>query len=492
MSSVNGQPESFRPVVGIVRLPTCSYPAPFSHDDPVSAGLRRLAEQMQWADERVPFGRIIPRGGRVVIKPNLVLHQNLGSGGLDPLVTHPSLIRATVEAVLRTDAAEVVVGDAPLQSCDFSALLHATGLDSWASDLAKKEPRFKGIRDFRRTKCVVTHGVRTATEDCQPEERFALFNLAQESLLEPITDGRGRFRVSWYDSRRMARTHRPGVHQYLIARDVLEADLVINLPKLKTHKKAGVTCALKNSIGINGNKEYLPHHRLGGSTTGGDCYPGGSLVKLALERVADRQNFTTSFAMGIFWHTLAFGLSRVSRWRGDRFGIDGSWSGNDTIWRTCLDINRILLYGKPDASMAQSLQRRVIHVVDAVVAGQGDGPLAPDALRLGLLLGSESAVATDWVGALLLGYDPSKIHIISRTFEKFRWPLATFANTAVRVTGDLGTGRPEEVLRPSECVNYPIGWKDAAAVRTNGSSERTTFGSVVTSRAVGLTQPWDA
>jgi len=34
---------------------------------------------------------------------------------------------------------------------------------------------------------------------------------------------------------------------------------------LKLHRKAGITCALKNLIGINGNKEYLPHHRLGGS-----------------------------------------------------------------------------------------------------------------------------------------------------------------------------------------------------------------------------------
>jgi uncharacterized protein (DUF362 family) len=60
----------------------------------------------------------------------------------------------------------------------------------------------------------------------------------------------------------MAKTHHPGVHQYLVAKEVIEADIIINLPKLKTHRKAGVTCALKNLIGINGNKEYLPHHRV--------------------------------------------------------------------------------------------------------------------------------------------------------------------------------------------------------------------------------------
>ena len=30
--------------------------------------------------------------------------------------------------------------------------------------------------------------------------------------------------------------------------------LVVNVPKLKVHKKAGITCCLKNLIGINGNK----------------------------------------------------------------------------------------------------------------------------------------------------------------------------------------------------------------------------------------------
>ena len=71
----------------------------------------------------------------------------------------------------------------------------------------------------------------------------------------------------------------------------LEADVIINLPKLKTHQKAGITCALKNLIGINGNKEYLPHHRIGGFELGGDCYPGSSDLKRALEFIHDRREY---------------------------------------------------------------------------------------------------------------------------------------------------------------------------------------------------------
>jgi hypothetical protein len=139
----------------------------------------------------------------------------------------------------------------------------------------------------------------------------------------------------------MAKTHGKGRHRYLVAKAVMDADLVINLPKLKTHKKAGITCALKNLIGINGNKEYLPHHRVGGTNLGGDCYPGDSKVKRMLEYAADQQNLTDSGTKGRVWGGVATQLNRVLHLMGDNLGIEGSWSGNDTIWRTGLDLNRI-------------------------------------------------------------------------------------------------------------------------------------------------------
>jgi hypothetical protein len=327
------------------------------------------------------------------------------------------------------------------------------------------EPRFKGIRDFRRTTCSVPDGVRVASENLQPLDHFVLFDLGRESLLEPITDEREAFRVTCYDPRLMARTHAPGRHQYLVARDVIESDVVINLPKLKTHKKAGLTCALKNLIGINGNKEYLPHHRLGGTLRGGDCYPGSSSVKRALEYAHDRQNTTVSVAMSRFWHGLTLPLNRMLHRKGDQLGIEGSWSGNDTIWRTCLDLNRILLYGRSDATLSGEPVRRVIHVVDSVVAGQGDGPLSPQPLPLGLVFAGENAAAVDLVGALLLGYDPERIPIIREAFKRFQWPLTTFAQDEVTLLGDLGSGvAAVEVLGskvvPADLV-YPVGWRDA-------------------------------
>ena len=53
----------------------------------------------------------------------------------------------------------------------------------------------------------------------------------------------------------------------------MKCDLFVNLPKLKTHKKTGITCSLKNFVGINGDKNWLPHHTEGVPANGGDEFP---------------------------------------------------------------------------------------------------------------------------------------------------------------------------------------------------------------------------
>ena len=44
------------------------------------------------------------------------------------------------------------------------------------------------------------------------------------------------------------------------------------MPKPKCHRKAGMTSALKNFVGANVRKEFLPHHTMGSIKEGGDEY----------------------------------------------------------------------------------------------------------------------------------------------------------------------------------------------------------------------------
>lgn len=445
--------------------PTLALVEAAAYGDEISGAVERLGSYLGWSsDSGGPFGALIPPGARVLIKPNFVLDHNQSDGGMDPMITHQSVVKAVVQAALQTEAAEVTVGDAPIQTCDFTKLLEVTGLDTWSESMKKADGRFQGVKDFRRTTAQYVNGVRVAEENKLPEDDFVLFDLASDSLLEPITDEKDDFRVTCYDPRLMAKTHGKGRHRYLIARDVLDADVVINLPKLKTHKKAGITCALKNLIGINGNKEYLPHHRIGGADLGGDCYPGKSRVKSMLEYAADQQNLTDSGTKGRVWGGVATQLNRVLHLMGDNLGIEGSWSGNDTIWRTGLDLNRILIYGQTDGSMAESARRRVVHVTDAIVAGQGDGPLSPQPLQLGLLFAGNNAPCVDWFGSLLLGYDPALLPIVREAFGRFHWPIATAQPEEITLAGDWGDGKIDRVMdRELPAVVHPFGWRDAAA-----------------------------
>jgi uncharacterized protein (DUF362 family) len=416
----------------------------------------RLAAMLEWNldDGRGAFGGVIPDSAKVVVKPNWVMHENQGPWGIEPLLTHASVVATVVEGVLQARPSSVILGDAPLQSCDFDRLLDETGIGWWAARLADRDPRFAGVRDFRRTRCVYENGVRRAEEDLLPLDQFVLFDLAHESLLEPVTTERAAFRVTQYDPAKLANTHSRGRHQYLVARAILEADVVVNLPKLKTHKKAGLTCALKNLIGINGNKEFLPHHRIGGSNDGGDCYPGSSRVKRALELAYDRLNTSAPGASGRGWSAATRVLHRVAAMQGDTLGVEGSWSGNDTIWRTCLDLNRILLYGRVDGSMADDPQRRVVNIVDAIVAGHGDGPLAPRPAPMGILFAGCNSAAVDRVGAALLGYDPELIPIVHHASDAFRWPLRQSGSEQPRLIGELRSN-------PAPLI-YPQGWTTAA------------------------------
>ena len=95
--------------------------------------------------------------------------------------------------------------------------------------------------------------------------------------------------------------------------------------------------------------------------------------------------------------------------------------------------------------------------MDAILAGQGDGPLAPQPLPLRRLFAGTSAAAVDWVAAQLLGYEPQRIPIVREAFGEFRWPIAGFAPAEVTLVGE------RTICAPITPVIYPVGWRDAAA-----------------------------
>jgi len=406
-----------------------------------------------------PLGVIIHEGAKVVVKPNWVHHHNSSGYGMDCLVTHPCVIEAILYYVAKAHPERIIVGDAPVQGCDFEALMATCHVLEMIERFTAHNVNVS-VKDFRRTIQPNASLGGRAQEDCRPLDEFILYDLGPDSTLEAITTPNSEFRVTMYNPDVLKRTHGPGKHQYLIARDVIEADVVINVPKLKTHKKACITGALKNLVGINGHKEYLPHHRKGSSQEGGDCYIGQSHLKSLVEDLLD----ATNRAQGTIARRMLGNAVRVGTAFGKVVGVDnnyeGSWYGNDTVWRMSLDLQRVLHYGRADGTLADHVQRTVLTVTDAIIAGQGDGPLAPTPSKLGIMTLGANTAAVEWVHALLMGLDPQRIPLTREAFVPHRYSLMGFPPDEIVIRVD---GRPvaaSEIFAQHGCAfRTPSGWQ---------------------------------
>jgi hypothetical protein len=213
------------------------------------------------------------------------------------------------------------------------------------------------------------------------------------------------------------------VHRYAVSGTVLNADVVISVPKLKVHKKVGVTLNVKGLVGINTNKNYLVHYRLGSPSRGGDQLPdhiprGDRLLVRTQRMLYDRLLARRSPAADRVYHGLRWAyrsaVKPFLRFTPGTLQVDGgNWHGNDTAWRMALDLLRVFVFGGRDGRLHDTPQRRMFCVVDGIVGGQGDGPLRPDRAEAGCLVGGIHPLAVDLVAARLMGFDPGTIRTLA-------------------------------------------------------------------------------
>jgi len=135
---------------------------------------------------------LVLKGKKVLLKPNFVeAHPER------PINTHPAIIAHVAHACLRLGAAEVIVGEAS-----------GHRRDPWFSVL---NPKLRSILD-KRVRCL---------------------DLNYGDVV--VVANRGGL---------------TGLPAFYMARPVAEADVMISLPKMKTHHWAGVTLCLKNLFGV--------------------------------------------------------------------------------------------------------------------------------------------------------------------------------------------------------------------------------------------------
>jgi uncharacterized protein (DUF362 family) len=345
-------------------------------------------------------------GRTILIKPNLVMDSRV-PGDEKCLTTHPNFILSAVEAVLAFKPLKIIIGDAPVQSCKWEKLFEHSFYEKLAH-LEKKYDTKINLLDFRRT--IWSDSLKVNTE-IRPFSEYLIFDLKEASYLDPVTDDSNKFRVTNYDPDKLANYHKKGKHLYCVTKEFFEADVIIQLPKVKTHQKAGITNALKNLVGINGDKDYLPHHKTGGSSKGGDCYPGSNPLRRISEVMLDKANRNIGSLMYYPWLAGSLFLWKVVP-KSPYHSLSAGWYGNDTTWRMVADINKIALFGNKNGKLDENPIRKIFTLCDGIIGGQGNGPLKPVPLPLGTILFSDDSLLTDIAAARLMRFDVTSIPLI--------------------------------------------------------------------------------
>ena len=352
---------------------------------------------------------LIHPGDRVVLKPNFIRESHTERPDeWEQIITHGTVIAAVVEQVATAmeGRGTITIADAPQTDSDFDQICQRAQIPQLSERLAREFPGLTlEVLDLRREAWRTVNGVIVERHKLPEDPRgYTLVDLADKSCFAGKT---GKFYGADYDTAFTAKHHSNGRHEYLLSRSALDADVFINLPKLKTHKKVGVTLSLKNLVGINGDKNYLPHYCTGTPDEGGDEFPTSDVKNKVQSKLISA--FKSAAKSGPWWGPVA---KRVgSKIFGDSGKVvrSGNWHGNDTTWRMVLDLNQAF-FQKP---------RRYLSIVDGIIAGEGNGPMEADAKPCGVLIAGTNPVAVDFVCVQLMGFDWRKLPMIQEGLRVF-------------------------------------------------------------------------
>lgn len=391
-----------------------------------------------------PLSKLVNPGETVLLKPNLVKESHpRDSEGWKYVLTHGSVVRAVADYVWKAldGRGKVIVADAPQTDSSFSRIVRVLGLDAIRDFYQAKGLDFELI-DLRREEWANRDGVIVSRRHL-PDNAYGnvAFDLGGSSEFAGHR-GAGHYYGADYDDSQVNHHHTDGRHEYLIAGCAIKCDVIFSLPKLKTHKKAGITVSLKNLVGINADKNWLPHHTEGYPLNGGDERPDPNVKHRAERRIAAYLRRMSLKAPGIgTW------LHRRARRVGGRVFGDteevirsGNWWGNDTIWRMCLDLNKLVLYGNEDGTMRPGTpanRKRHYVLVDGILAGEGRGPGNPDPVQAGLVVFGMHPPSVDAACAYLMGFDPDRIPIVRQAFRCQEYPLAEWNWKDVRLVSNI-------------------------------------------------------
>jgi uncharacterized protein (DUF362 family) len=362
-----------------------------------------------------PFRDKIPRGGRVVLKPNWVL--DTSQYDVHALITHMSVLRPLIDYAWKAcgETGSIDILESPIQNTDWDNLMDVTQAIPTMEYLRSRGVNIR-IQDIR-TECFVEKEVcnirgwrvKIFYRKRRPGtlRGYTIVDLGSASMFEEINEKTHKFRgIQAWTGKETRNAHQPGRHLYKIPKEILECDAFINVPKLKTHRKSGVTLTLKNLVGMADKKDWLPHYLEGTPEEGGDEAPSKREFHV---RVIDR------FAIFHFFKKFGFSLRPPGieqQWRKrieeDLFRLrnvrQANWYGGNTVWRMVYDLNTILMHADVSGKIHKRIQRYSFGLLDGIISGEKFGPLNSIPKPTGVIIGGEDPVRVEFIGTRAMGF----------------------------------------------------------------------------------------
>ncbi|QQE66069.1 hypothetical protein GFS31_27650 [Leptolyngbya sp. BL0902] len=433
-----------------------------------------------------PLKNLINSGETVLVKPNAVMHLNMNpSDSVFASITHGSVIRAVIDYIYIALAGKgrVIIADAPLAHSDFEQWLNTTGIHK-IIELYREKKNFEiDIFDLRNLyvpwdfehNYAPSKGRNIEIRDPNGYQEVDLYDASEFSNFSQ--EDINRLYGSDYKRQKTVVHHSNGHHKYYVSKTVLKADVFISVPKLKVHSKVGITANLKGMVGTQGDKNYIPHHRVGSPNVGGDEHPDLGFAQNTLNRyrmwlltnILSHENKTADFLYKRLVLIQKLGqkiIDKLGRIRhGEKYKgniVGGSWYGNDTSWRMTLDLTKIVLFADEEGNLCNHPQRKFFSVIDGIVGGEGEGPLAPTSKHSGVVLAGFNPLSVDIVAARLMGFDYRKIKMLEQGLKR-PW-LQLWEGEANQIA--VFSNKPEysSLMNNTQArfldFTPPVGWQD--------------------------------
>jgi uncharacterized protein (DUF362 family) len=406
-----------------------------------------------------PLGDMISPGDNVVIKPNFVRHYHRLGKPIDCVITHASVLRAIMDYVwiALQGEGEIVVADSPQGDANFEKLISANGARSlFDYYLQHRTPTLLiELRDLRKEWTVYKHGgvIWNRVKLAGDPHGYSTIELDNDSEYREVRNK--NYYGADYDRDRTKHFHNENQNRYNIANTILRADVFISVPKLKVHRKVGVTLNIKNLIGVNGEKNYLPHFVVGAPEHGGDEFSNDTFNNKIDRRLKDFllwKHHSIGKYLYVGWHALDKFILR--KFQDEQNFVKGDWWGNDTTWRSAVDLCKIILYCDSEGRMHDTPQRKYFSIIDGVIAGDAEGPLTPDPVYSGVMIGGFSPLTTDIFATQLMGLDWRKIKMLVGACRLKRFPIGGLEAHAFQVASSV----EHDWQTPMFHFRPPAGW----------------------------------